>query len=229
MATFVRLQIQLLGKSSSALVTGVQGEVLGDSDLGGPQGAAAVVLGVLAGGGGGGGALVRVSSDGGADGPRLVLTGGGSGRADGRGLVRFARSGVRRRGRRCRGRALLFPSDRRGRPVVAPVHLLFDVGPLAGCVGAEYGLSQPLHRPALQFGHDLGEVRRGLFVHHGHMAQDVPFAARLVAAQRAAVELDEDVRAVGVKLNVFGEVLPRAKLPLAEFAEELFKVEADRE
>lgn len=45
-------------------------------------------------------------------------------------------------------------------------------------------------------------------MHHGHVAKDVPFAARLVAAQRAAVELDEDVRAIGVQLNVFGEILP---------------------
>lgn len=83
MATFVRLQVQLLSESSSALVAGVEGEVLGDPDLGGPQGAA-VVLGVLAtrlGAGGGGGALVRVSGDRGTDGPRLKLTGGGSGRA----------------------------------------------------------------------------------------------------------------------------------------------------
>lgn len=86
MATFVRLQIQLLGESSSALVAGVQGEVLGDSDLGGARGAAAVILGVLTGGGGGGGgggALVRVPGDGGADGPWLVLTGGRRGRAGG--------------------------------------------------------------------------------------------------------------------------------------------------
>lgn len=35
MATFVRLQIQLLGEGASTLVAGVQGEVLGDPDLGG--------------------------------------------------------------------------------------------------------------------------------------------------------------------------------------------------
>lgn len=89
MATFVRLQIQLFGKSASALVAGMEREVLGDSDLGRAQGAA-VVLGVLAArvatlsaGGAGGGAMVRVSGDWGADGARLIFTGGGSGRADG--------------------------------------------------------------------------------------------------------------------------------------------------
>lgn len=84
MATFVRLQIQLLGESSSALVAGVEGEVLGDPDLGGPRGAA-VILVVLAArvglgaGGDGGGALVRVSGDWGADGTWLILARGGGG------------------------------------------------------------------------------------------------------------------------------------------------------
>lgn len=56
---FVRLQVQLLGESSSALVAGVEGEVLSDADLGGAQ-RAAVVRGILAvhRGGGGGGAMV---------------------------------------------------------------------------------------------------------------------------------------------------------------------------
>lgn len=108
MATFVRFQIQLLGKSASALVTGMEGEVLGDSDLSGPRGAA-VVQGVLAvaslvAGGAGGGAMVRVSGDWGADGARLIFTGGGSGRADSRGLLRFARGGMRGRGGGCFGR-----------------------------------------------------------------------------------------------------------------------------
>lgn len=44
-------------------------------------------------------------------------------------------------------------------------------------------------------------------MHHGHMAQHIPFAAGLVATERAAVELDEDVRAVGMELDVLGEVL----------------------
>lgn len=84
MATFVRLQIQLLCKSPSALVAGVEGEVLGDSDLGAPRGAV-VVLAVLAAcvslgaGGGRGGALVRVSGDRGADGTWLIFACGGSG------------------------------------------------------------------------------------------------------------------------------------------------------
>lgn len=89
MTTFVRLQVQLLGESSSALVAGVEREVLCDSDLSRPQGAA-VILGVLAAcvgslgaGGGGGGALVRVPGDRGADRAWLILTGGGSGRAAG--------------------------------------------------------------------------------------------------------------------------------------------------
>lgn len=107
---------------------------------------------------------------------------------------------------------------------MASVHLLFDVRPLVGRVIAKHHLCQPLHRPALQFGHDLGKVRRGLFVHHSYMAQHIPLAAGLVAAERAAVELDEDVRAIGVELDVLGEVLARAELSLAEFAEELLKV-----
>lgn len=90
---------------------------------------------------------------------------------------------------------------------MASVHLLLDVCSLAGCVIAKHCLRQSLHRPALEFGHDLGEVRRRLFVHHGHMTQHVPFAAGLIAAERAAVKLDEDVRAVGVELDVLGEVL----------------------
>lgn len=85
-----------------------------------------------------------------------------------------------------------------------PVHFLFDVAacPLVGGGAVEDDLGEPLHRPALQFGHDLGEVCRRLLVDHGHVAQDVTLAARLVAAEGAAVELDEDVVAVRVQLDV---------------------------
>lgn len=61
------------------------------------------------------------------------------------------------------------------------------------------------------------------------MAQDVAFAARLVAAERAAVELDEDVVAVRVQLDVFGQILPRAELSLAKFTVELLEVETHRQ
>lgn len=60
----------------------MEGEVLSDSDLGGPRGAA-VILVVLAtrvglgAGGNGGRALVRVSGDWGADGAWLILARGG--------------------------------------------------------------------------------------------------------------------------------------------------------
>ncbi len=37
---------------------------------------------------------------------------------------------------------------------------------------------------------------------HGHVAQDVSFATGLVATERAAVELDEDIVAVRVQLDV---------------------------
>lgn len=39
---------------------------------------------------------------------------------------------------------------------------------------------------------------------HGHVAQDVTLATRLIAAERTAIELDEDVVAVRVQLYVLG-------------------------
>ena len=63
-------------------------------------------------------------------------------------------------------------------------------------------------------------------MHDGDVAQDVAFAARLVATERAAVELDEDVVAVRVQLDVLGQILPRAELSLAKFAVELLEVKA---
>lgn len=113
---------------------------------------------------------------------------------------------------------------------MATVHLLFyaAAGPLVG-VAAEDHLSEPLHRPALQFGHDLGQVGGRLLVDDGHVTQDVPLAARLVAAEGAAVELDEDVVAVGVELDVLRQVLAGAELTFAQFAEELLEVKAHRQ
>lgn len=39
-------------------------------------------------------------------------------------------------------------------------------------------------------------------MNYGHVTQDITLATRLVATERAAVELDEDVVAVCVQLNV---------------------------
>lgn len=64
---------------------------------------------------------------------------------------------------------------------------------------------------------------------HSHVAQDVTLAARLVATEGAAVELDEDVVAVGVQLDVLRQVLTRAELPLAEFAEKLLEIKTHRQ
>lgn len=61
------------------------------------------------------------------------------------------------------------------------------------------------------------------------MTQDVAFAARLVATEGTPVELNEDVVAVCVQLNVLRQVLSRTELPLAQFAEELFEVKAHRQ
>lgn len=40
-------------------------------------------------------------------------------------------------------------------------------------------------------------------MNYGHVTQDVALATRLIATERAAVELNEDVVAVCVQLNVF--------------------------
>ncbi len=61
------------------------------------------------------------------------------------------------------------------------------------------------------------------------MTQHVTFAAGLVATERAAVELDEDVVAVRVQLNVLCQVLTRAELSLAQLAEELLEVKTHRQ
>lgn len=110
-----------------------------------------------------------------------------------------------------RSGALLFACDRwrrrgGGGCGMASVHLLLHAAacPLVRTGAVEHHLGEPLHGPALQFGHNLGQICRRSLVDHGHVPQDVSFAPGLVSTQRAAVELDEDVVAVCVQFNVFG-------------------------
>lgn len=83
---------------------------------------------------------------------------------------------------------------------------------------------------ALQRLRDPAKVGGLLLVELREMAQHIPFAARLVTAERAAVKLDEEVSAiVRVQLDVFLQVLHRAECPFAELAEACLEVEARSE
>lgn len=62
------------------------------------------------------------------------------------------------------------------------------------------------------------------------MSHHVSLAPGPVAAQRTAVKLDEEVRAVvRVELDVLGQVLLRAERPSAELTEERLQIKAGRE
>ena len=133
--------------------------------------------------------LLAGDGGGGHEGRRweILLLPGGGGRRRGGGR-RGGGQGGWRGGRGRRGTLLLARHRGRGRGGrrggVASVHFLLDAAarPLVGARRVEDGLGQPLHRPALQLGHDLAEVRGRLLVDHGDVAQDVPLAAGLVAA-----------------------------------------------